>query len=170
MSNSCSCCCGNQKDERYTKLDQIIAEYAGQPGALIPVLHKAQELFGYLPEDVQKRVSDGLNIPLADVYGVITFYSLFSLTPRGQHTIGVCLGTACYVRGADKIIEALAKELGVKPDETTTDGLFTFTVTRCLGACAMAPVMMIDGDVYGRLTPEKIPGIIAKYRLANKNA
>lgn len=169
MSNCC-CCSEGKHDERYVKLDRIIADHVGQPGALIPVLHGAQEIFGYLPDDVQKRVADGLNVPLADVYGVITFYSLFSLEPRGKYTIGLCLGTACYVKGADAILEALEKELGVKPGHTSDDGLFTLVITRCLGACAMAPVMMIGEDVHGRLTPDKIPGILAKYRQAENHA
>lgn len=169
MSNCC-CCSEGKNDERYAKLDQIIADHVGQPGALIPVLHQAQELFGFLPDDVQKRVADGLNVPLADVYGVITFYSLFSLQPRGKYNIGLCLGTACYVKGADAILEALKKELGIAPGETSSDGLFTLTITRCLGACAMAPVMMIDEDVHGRLTPDRIPEILAKYRQAEKHA
>jgi len=170
VSTNCCCCSNHLKDDRYTRLDQVIAEYLNQPGSLIPVLHKAQQIFGYLPDDVQKIIAEGLNLPLSDVYGVITFYSLFSLEPRGKHTIGICMGTACYVRGASDILEALKKDLAVEAGQTSKDGVFTLTITRCLGACAMAPVMMIDEDVYGRLTAEKIPEILAKYRQAAQNA
>ncbi len=160
------CQCGGHAaaDDRYERLDAELKALAGQPGALIPALHKAQEIFGYLPEDVQIKVAEALGVTLAEVYGVATFYSLFSLQPRGRHNIGVCLGTACYVKGASEILENLGGELGIKEAETTKDGLFSLQVTRCLGACGLAPVMMVGEDVYGRLTPAKIPGILAKYR------
>jgi len=112
---------------------------------------------------VQRRVADGLDIPLSEVYGVATFYSLFSLKPRGKHKIGVCLGTACYVRGAGAILAELEKELDIKVNDTTPDGKFTLEVTRCIGACGLAPVMTIDEDVFGRLTPERIKDILARY-------
>ncbi len=163
---SCSCA-SNESDPRYERLQKIIAEHQGKPGALIPVLHQAQELFGYLAEDVQELVAEGLGIPLSEVYGVITFYSLFSTKPRGENTIGVCMGTACYVKGAADILKAIQTELGVEIDDTSKDGLFTLTVTRCLGACGLAPVITIGEDVYGRLTPDKIPDILNKYRNSN---
>jgi NADH:ubiquinone oxidoreductase subunit E len=163
----CSCGCSNEPDARYQQLEKLIAEHKGKPGALIPVLHQAQEMFGYLSEDVQELVAEGLGIPLSEVYGVITFYSLFATKPRGEHTIGVCMGTACYVKGAANILQALQTELGVEIDNTSDDGLFTLTVTRCLGACGLAPVITIGEDVYGRLTPDKIPEILNKYRKAN---
>lgn len=162
---TCHCrSCGEAPDKRYAMLDEKLAELAGQPGALIPALHAAQEIFGYLPEDAMIRVAEAVGVNLAEVYGVATFYSLFSLEPRGRHTIGVCMGTACYVNGADALLERLSRELGIGRDQTTKDGLFTLTVTRCVGACGLAPVMTIGDDVYGRLAPDKIPEIIAKYR------
>jgi NADH:ubiquinone oxidoreductase subunit E len=164
----CSCGCSNEPDSRYQQLEKIITENKGRPGALIPVLHQAQGLFGYLAEDVQELVAEGLEIPLSEVYGVITFYSLFSTKPRGEHTIGVCMGTACYVKGAAAILQRLQTELGIGIEDTTDDGLFTLTVTRCLGACGLAPVIAIDEDVYGRLIPDKIPDILNKYRKGNQ--
>jgi len=155
--------CRQLNDPRYEQLEELIARYKSQKGALIPVLHEAQEIFGYLPEEVQRRVADGLDIPLSEVYGVATFYSLFSLKPRGKHKIGVCLGTACYVRGAGAILAELEKELDIKVNDTTPDGKFTLEVTRCIGACGLAPVMTIDEDVFGRLTPERIKDILARY-------
>ncbi|HEY8464218.1 MAG TPA: NADH-quinone oxidoreductase subunit NuoE [Bacillota bacterium] len=160
----CTCCGSKEQDDRYLKLEEIIREYSGKAGALIPVLHKAQQLFGYLPNDVQVKVAEGLGVPLSEVYGVITFYSFFTTVPQGKHTIGICMGTACYVKGAAQILQKLQEELGVQVGGTTEDGLFTLTVTRCLGACGLAPVMMIGEDVYGRLTPEKIPEILNHYR------
>lgn len=154
---------GMENDDRFSRLDKIIERYKGKPGALIPVLHEAQMIFGYLPEEVQIHVAEGLETPLSEVYGVITFYSLFTLKPRGKHTIGICMGTACYVKGAPAIVEAIEKELQIKPDDTTDDGLFTFTITRCVGACGLAPVMTIGEDVYGRLTADKVPDILKKY-------
>lgn len=163
---SCNCCCNcsTDSDPRYQQLDQIIQDHRNKAGALIPVLHQAQQIFGYLPEDVQVKVAEGLNVPLSEVYGVITFYSLFSTKPRGKNTIGICMGTACYVKGAAQVLEALQNELQTKVGETSDDGLFTLTVTRCLGACGLAPVMTIGEDVYGRLTPDKIPAILNGYR------
>lgn len=163
-SQGCCCNCSSEGDPRYQQLEQMIQEYRNEAGALIPVLHKAQQIFGYLPEDVQVKVAEGLNVPLSEVYGVITFYSLFSTKPRGQHTIGVCMGTACYVKGSAQILETLQNELNVKIGDTTHDGLFTLTVTRCLGACGLAPVITIGEDVYGRLTSDKISEILNIYR------
>lgn len=167
MAESCHACsfvgCP-ENDAKLQQLDEIIAKYRGKPGALIPVLHQAQMLYGYLPKEVQIRVAEGLNIPLSEVYGVITFYSLFTLKPRGKHTIGVCMGTACYVKGAPGVLEALQNELGIGANDTTDDGLFSLVITRCVGACGLAPVMTIGDDVYGRLTADKIPEIIAKYK------
>jgi NADP-reducing hydrogenase subunit HndA len=165
MAGCSNCCCGaTETDERYEKLKEIIEAYRGKPGALIPVLHKAQQVFGYLPKDVQVKVAEGLDVPLSEVYGVITFYSFFTTKPRGRHTIGLCMGTACYVKGAADILRKLEDELKVEVGETTEDGLFTLTVTRCLGACGLAPVLTIGEDVYGRLTPAKIPDIINNYK------
>ena len=158
-------CCQSIVDQKYQKLDDVINQYKGKPGGLIPVLHQAQLLFGYLPKDVQIRVAEGLELPLSEVYGVITFYSLFSLKPRGKYTIGVCLGTACYVKGAATIVEALEKKLQIKMGDSTEDGLFSLLMTRCVGACGLAPVLTIGEDVYGRLTPEMIPDILKRYEV-----
>lgn len=149
--------------EKLEKLDQIIENHKDQQGGLMPVLHETQELFGYIPEEAQKKISKGLNVPMAEIYGVATFYSRFTLKPKGEHTIGVCLGTACYVKGAQSVFDRLMKELKVKSGETTDDNKFTLTATRCLGCCGLAPVMMIDEDVYGKLVPDDIPDILKKY-------
>jgi NADH-quinone oxidoreductase E subunit len=154
-----------ERDEKHLKqLDEVIENYKDQDGALIPVLQQAQAIFGYLPEDIQERIARGLNIPVSEVYGVATFYSLFSLKPVGQYRIGVCMGTACYVKGAADLVAKIESDLGIKVNETTADERFTLEVTRCIGACGLAPVLTVNKDVYGRLTPEEIPGILAKYQ------
>ncbi|NLW16473.1 MAG: NADH-quinone oxidoreductase subunit NuoE [Firmicutes bacterium] len=163
METKQSCTCQQLRDPRYEQLDALIKRYQDKKGAFVPLLHEAQEIFGYLPEEVQRRVADGIGVPLSEVYGVATFYSLFSLKPRGKHKIGICLGTACYVRGAGAVLAELEKELGIKVNDTTADGKFTLEITRCIGACGLAPVMTIDEDVYGRLAPERIKEILARY-------
>lgn len=157
------CNCQNAQDPRYEELAQVIEQYRDMDGALIMVLHKAQDIFGYLPEDVQKFVAKELNLPLAEVYGVTTFYSYFSLKPRGKYRIAVCLGTACYVRGAAELVSAIEEHLNIKVNDTSSDGRFTLEVSRCIGACGLAPVMTVNEDVYGRLTPDKVPEILDKY-------
>ena len=158
------CCgCAQLADPRYEQLAELIERHKSKKGALVPLLHEAQEIFGYLPEEVQRRVADGLGLPLSEVYGVATFYSLFSLKPRGKHKIGICLGTACYVRGAGAILAELEKQLAIKVNDTTADGKFTLEITRCIGACGLSPVMTIDEDVCGRLTPDKIEDILTRY-------
>jgi len=161
------CCCHDSAgalDYRYQRLEEVIEKYKNTPGALIPVLHQAQLIFGYLSKDVQIKIAEGLDVPLSEVYGVVTFYSFFSLKPQGKYTIGVCLGTACYVKGAEALVDKIQNELGIKVGDTTDDGLFTLSITRCLGACGLAPVLTIDEDVYGRLTPERIPEILERYK------
>lgn len=150
--------------ENFTKLDEIILEHKGAPGALMPILHEAQGLFGALPLEVQKVVSEELNIPLAEIYGVVTFYSQFSLVPKGDYIIGVCLGTACYVKGAQRLIDRIASELSVEVGTTSENGKYTLEATRCIGACGLAPVLTVNEDVYGRLVEADIPGILDKYR------
>ncbi len=150
--------------EKYDALDAAIARHKGEPGALMPVLQEAQNIFGYVPQDVQQIIADGLGTTLAEVYGVATFYAQFSLEPKGQYVVGVCLGTACYVKGSQKVLDKLSEELKIPVGKTTPDGVFTLNATRCLGACGLAPVMMINDEVYGRLTPDEIPTILDKYR------
>ncbi len=148
---------------KFDTLKGIIDELKNEQGALMPIMQRAQDLFGYLPEEVQNFIAKEMDIPVGDVYGVATFYAQFNLEPKGKYTIGLCLGTACYVKGSQKVLERLEKELGISAGKTTEDGKFTLSATRCLGACGLAPVMMINDDVYGSLTPEQIPGILAKY-------
>jgi NADH:ubiquinone oxidoreductase subunit E len=150
--------------EKLSKLEHIINEHKNQQGALMPVLHETQELFGYLPEEAQKRISEALDISMAEIYGVATFYSRFTLKPRGKYTIGVCLGTACYVKNAQGIIDKIKKEINVGAGETTKDGLFTLEATRCIGCCGLAPVMTVGEDVYGKIVPEDVVDIIKKYQ------
>jgi len=149
--------------EQEAKLLEIIEKNKNVPGAVMPVLQQAQDVYGYLPIEVQTMIAEGLNVSLAEVYGVATFYSQFSLNPKGKHRISVCMGTACYVKGADKILEALEEKLGIKVGECTPDGLFSVDSTRCVGACGLAPVMMVDEDVYGKITPDQIDEILNKY-------
>ena len=156
----------NMDDERtkFAELEKLIAEHKDQKGALMPVLQGAQAIFGCVSEDVQKVIAERLGVTLAEVYGVATFYAQFSLHPKGKYLISVCLGTACYVKGSQSILDKLCQVLDVPVGGTTPDGRFTVEATRCLGACGLAPVMMINGQVYGRLTPDAVPGIIDKYR------
>jgi NADH:ubiquinone oxidoreductase subunit E len=149
--------------EQITKLEYIIDSFKGKAGGLIPVLEQAQDLLDYLPIPVQKKIATGLNLPLSQVYGVVTFYSFFTMTPRGKHTCRVCLGTACYVRGGKNIHENLQKILGIKEGETTSDRLYTYETVRCLGACGLGPVVVIDEDVHGRVKPDKVKDLLAKY-------
>ena len=150
--------------EQMDKVDEIIVAYRGKPGGLIPVLEKVQEVLGYLPVEVQKIVAKGLNIPKANVYGVVTFYSFFTMTPKGKHVIRVCLGTACYVRGSQRILEKVSHILKVNPGECTEDRQFSLETVRCLGACGLAPVVVVDEDTYGQVKPAKVESILAKYR------
>jgi len=153
----------NCKSEKFKQLELIIAEHKDQPGSLIPVMHEAQELFGYLPLEVQTVIAEGLDVPLADVYGVATFYSKFTLQAKGQYQINVCLGTACYVKGAQLIIEKVADMLKIKVGETSQDGLFSLDATRGIGACGLAPVMTVNEKVYGQLTVDKVEKIMKEY-------
>ncbi|MGI6049456.1 MAG: NADH-quinone oxidoreductase subunit NuoE [Acetivibrionales bacterium] len=164
---SCGCC---STDNKVQELDKIIAKYKDTRGALIPVLHDAQELYGYLPMSVQKRIAEGLGVSLAEVYGVVTFYTQFYLNPKGKYKISVCLGTACYVKGAGEIYDKISEILNIKSGECTSDGLFSLDACRCIGACGLAPVIMINDDVYGRLTADDIPDIIRKYQEAEAAA
>lgn len=149
--------------EQVSKLDSIIEKHKGKAGGLIPVLEEAQVCLEYLPLSVQKRIAAGLGLPLSRVYGVVTFYSFFTMTPRGKHTIRVCLGTACYVRGGKALTETLEKQFGIKEGETTPDRMFTLESVRCLGACGLGPVVVVDEDVHGRIKPAKIKDILSQY-------
>ena len=142
----------------------FIDENRDKPGVLMPVLQEAQEKFGYLPVEILGLISSELNIPMAEIYGVATFYSQFSFVPKGENNISVCLGTACYVKGAEKILEELEKVLGIKSGGTTPDLKFSITPTRCIGACGLAPVINVNDETYGKLKVEDIKGIIEKYR------
>lgn len=146
------------------KLEPVFAKYAGQTGVLIAVLQEAQEIYGYLPPQVLTAIAGRLGVPVSQVYGVVTFYAQFHMKPRGKHIVRTCQGTACHVRGASKILAALEETLGVKPGDATADLQFTLETVACIGACGLAPVMMVDHDTHGRLTPDLVPGILDKYR------
>lgn len=148
---------------QFDQLQAVIDEYKDTKGPLMRVMQHAQEIFGYLPIEVQNFIAEGLHVPMTEVYGVASFYSQFSMEPKGEHTISVCMGTACYVKGAKAVLERIKKELSVEDGKTTPDGRFTLLGTRCLGCCGLAPVMTIDGEVYGRLVADDIPDILAKY-------
>ncbi len=154
----------NGTKEQEAQLMAVIAEHKDQDGAVIPVLHKAQEIYGYLPIEVQEMISEGLDVPLAEIYGIVTFYTQFSLNPKGKYHIGVCLGTACYVKGSGDILDKIKEILGIEVGECTPDGLFSIEATRCIGACGLAPVLTVNDDVYGRLVVDDVEGIINKYR------
>lgn len=150
--------------EKFDELGMFIDNMETTEGALIEILHKAQNIFGYLPRDVQLYVARKLGIPGAEVFGVVSFYSYFTTKPRGKHTINVCMGTACYVKGAEKILEKLKKKLGIESNEITEDGLFTLRDIRCIGACGLAPVVMVDDKVFGRVKEEDLDEIINSYK------
>ena len=150
--------------EQLAALDAVIAEHKTQAGALMPVLPKAQDIYGYLPVEVQKHIAAELDIPYSEVFGVVTFYSQFQLNPKGAHPVAVCLGTACYVKGSGIIMEKLEEMLGIKSGAITSDLRFSLDATRCIGACGLAPVMTIGEDVYGRLEPSMLKDILAKYQ------
>ena len=152
---------GTQEQEK--KLKKIIADLKGTPGALMPVLQQAQDLYGYLPIEVQTMIAEGLEISIEEVYQVVTFYAQFSLSPKGEVNISVCLGTACYVKGSQKILDKITEILGIEPGECTSDGRFSLEACRCIGACGLAPVMTVNDEVFGKLVPEDVPGILAKY-------
>ncbi len=168
MIKECKDCATFGTAEQLEKLDAVIQSSRETPGCLMHILQEAQAIYGFLPMPVQKRIAEGLNISLAEVYGVVTFYSQFSLNPKGKHRISVCLGTACYVKGSDKILAEIEKQLGIKCGECTKDMLFSLDSCRCVGACGLAPVMMIGEEVYGKLTPEMIKGILDKYKEEEK--
>ncbi len=155
--------CEECNKAKYAEIENIIDLYKDKEGSLIQILHLAQEIYGHLPIELQVLIANKTGISLAEISGVVTFYSFFSTKPRGKHTIRVCLGTACYVRGGKKIVESLKEKLKVDVGETTEDGMFTFEVARCIGACGLAPAMMIDDVVYKQVNENKLNAILAKY-------
>jgi NADH-quinone oxidoreductase E subunit len=156
------CCCGGEGNNM-ARLDEILAKYQGMKGALIPVLQDAQHAYGYLSKEVIVRIGEKMNIPTSQIYGVATFYSQFHMNPRGRNIIRVCQGTACHVRGAKAILAALEDNLKVPAGKTTPDLRFTLETVACIGACGLSPCLMVNDDTHGRLTPEAIPGILARY-------
>lgn len=150
--------------EKYDELSAYIEALPDTKGELIKVLHKAQGIFGYLPQEVQTFVAKTMKISTAKVFGVVTFYSYFTMEPKGEYDVAICLGTACYVRGAEKVSEAFQKELGIGVGETSADGKFSITGLRCIGACGLAPVVTIGEKTYGRLTADMVKGIVAEYK------
>lgn len=151
-----------------TKLDPVLEKFRGQDGVLIPVLQEAQSVYGYLPKEVLNYIGKGLKIPLSRVYGVVTFYAQFYLTPRGRHTVRVCRGTACHVRGGRSILNTVKQNLGIEDGETTPDLNFSLETVACLGTCFLAPVMMVDRNYYGKLIPQRVPSIIQPYAKEGK--
>lgn len=155
--------------DQLVEFESFIDEEKSKKGSLMAILHKGQHLFGYLPIEVQKIISKKTRIPIAEIYGVVTFYSQFSLIPKGKHEIGVCLGTACYVRGAQSVLDEVKEALSIEVGGTTTDLNFSLEATRCIGACGLAPVMTISGDVYGKLKSEEVKGILESYKKEEVN-
>jgi len=166
MLANCSCQCEPDENEKISRINDFIERYKHREGSLIQVLHVAQQIYGYLPIHVQRIIADGLNLPLSEVSGVVTFYSFFATKPRGKHTIRVCLGTACYVRGGEKLIRRLEEILKIDVGNTTEDRLFSLEVARCIGACGLAPAIMIDDKVFKQVSPAKLGQILAAYRTA----
>lgn len=154
----CEGCTG--KDE---KMEEILKKYEQEKSNLIQILNEVQEYYGYVPENAQKSISEYLNIPLAEIYGVITFYSRFTLKPKGKYHIAVCLGTACFVKGSEKVLERAKERLGINEGETTKDGLFSLEANRCIGACGLAPVFTVNDEVYGKATVKMMDEVIDKY-------
>ena len=150
--------------EQEEKLREVIRQHKDIPGATMPIMQAAQDIYGYLPEEVQIIIAEELDIPLSEVYGVASFYAQFVLNPKGKYKISVCLGTACYVKGSADVLTAIENKLQIKPGGLTPDGKFSLDACRCVGACGLAPVMMINDDVYGRLTPGQVGPILDKYK------
>ena len=167
-SAQCAACQEATEEERLAQLDDVLEQYRGEPGALIPVLQIAQAVFGYLPETALRKISVALDKSYSEVAGVVGFYSFFTTVPRGKHIIRVCLGTACYVRGGKEVLATLRSALRVEVGETTPDQVFSLDVGRCFGACGLAPVIMVDDDVHERVRPGQLSGILEQYRLRSQ--
>lgn len=149
--------------EQQEQLFKVIDENGGTHGSVMPILQKAQEIYGYLPIEVQTMIAEKMDVPLEEIYGVSTFYSLFVLTPKGKYNVSVCMGTACYVKGAADVLGKICEVLGIQPEECTQDGKFSITECRCIGACGLAPVMTVNDDVYGRVSVSEVEDILSKY-------
>lgn len=156
-------CSNNLKDQYFKELGEFIDNLSDKKGALISVLHRAQHIFGYLPQEVQKFVAKKLELPVSKVNGVVTFYSYFTEIPTGKYVINVCMGTACFVKGAGDVLEEFERKLGVKVGQTTSDGKFTIQVLRCVGACGLAPVVTVNDKVYGHFTKQMVDKILDEY-------
>lgn len=157
-------------EKKLSVLDEFIDAQPLKEDALIAILHKAQEIFGYLPKDLQLYIARKINVPASRIYGVVTFYSYFSEEKSGDFTVNICMGTACFVKGADKLMEEFSKQLGIKTGETTSDGMFTLKDVRCIGACGLAPVVLINDKVLGHVKPEDVAGIIAECKHKKESA
>ncbi len=151
------------RQEDLNKIHEICDSFNNEPLELINILHRTQEHFGYLPAEVQEAIADKLNISTAQVYGVVTFYSFFTMTPKGKHPISICMGTACYVRGAEKVLDEFKKELAIQVGQTTPDGKFSLSSLRCVGACGLAPVVLVGNKTYGRVAPDDVKVILKEY-------
>ena len=149
--------------EQQEQLFKVIDENGGTHGSVMPILQKAQEIYGYLPIEVQTMIAEKMDVPLEEIYGVSTFYSLFALTPKGKYNVSVCMGTACYVKGAADVLGKICEVLGIQPEECTQDGKFSITECRCIGACGLARVMTVNDDVYGRVSVSEVEDILSKY-------
>lgn len=152
------------KQKDIEKIKEICKSFDNKPGNLISVLHKTQEHFGYLPAEIQEQVAREMNVSSAKVYGVVTFYSFFTMTPKGRYPISICTGTACYVRGAENVLEEFKKELNIEVGETSADGKYSLSCLRCVGACGLAPVVLVGDKTYGRVAPDDVKGIIEEYK------
>ena len=164
LERKCSCCGGDNPEKQ--RIDAILEKYADVKGPLIPILQEVQNLYNYLPKDVLEYIADKTGTPISEIYGVVTFYSLFHLNPRGRNVIRVCQGTACHVNSSELILQTIKDELGIEDGETTEDGLFSLKCVACLGCCSLSPVMMINENTYGSLTPEKTKKILKELREA----
>ncbi len=167
MENVEKCACGNEKHDE--KLEAILKKYKQDKSNLIQILNEVQETYGYIPKKAQEEISKYLNMSMAEVYGVITFYSRFTLEPKGKYNIAVCLGTACFVKGSEKVLDKVKELLKIDVGQTTEDGLFSIEATRCIGACGLAPVFTVNEEVYGKATPEMVEQVINKYKEEAKN-
>ena len=153
----------SETPEQAAQLEQVIADCGKDESQLMHVMQLAQDIYGYLPFEVQQRIADGVGVPLEKVYGVATFYAQFALSPKGQYAISVCLGTACYVKGSQSVLDEICAQIGIGPEECTADGKYSLSACRCIGACGLAPVMMVNDDVYGKITASDVKDILAKY-------